>query len=159
MTLDDLNGLEFAKARGELLKCCGSHTWAEGMAARRPFESVPAMIATGREMWRSLAESDWLEAFAAHPRIGAQGKGWSAEEQRGMQAANNDTVSEMGRLNDAYYGKFGWIFIICATGRTAEEMRGALEQRLANKAETELRIAAAEQEKITELRIQKLLSQ
>ena len=164
MTLIELNDLEFAKATDEFLKCCGSRAWSGHMATRRPFDSVQGMIAAGRGIWRSLQECDWLEAFAAHPRIGQKGigqkgNGWSAEEQRGMDAASSETASEMNRLNEAYHQKFGWTFIICATGKTAEEMRAALEQRLANDAEAELRIAGAEQEKITELRIQKLLNQ
>lgn len=164
MTLSELNDLSATQAADQLRQCCGSRVWAEEMASRRPFESAQAVIAAGREIWRSLREPDWLEAFAAHPRIGekgigARGKGWSAEEQRGMDAAKSDNVSEMSRLNEAYYQKFGWIFIICATGKTAEEMRAALEQRLPNDAKTELQFAAAEQEKITEMRIQKLLRQ
>jgi OHCU decarboxylase len=164
VTLAELNDLDFISARDELLECCGSRRWAEAMASLRPFESVQAIIVAAHQTWCSLQESDWLQAFAAHPRIGergigAQRKGWSAEEQRGMEAARSETALQMSRLNEAYYQRFGWTFIICATGKAAEEMRAALEQRLASDAETELRIAAGEQEKITELRIQKLLSQ
>ncbi len=111
------------------------------------------------EAWWSLVESDWLEAFSKHPKIGDRkpiGK-WSAEEQRGMDQATSETAGSMENLNRAYEAKFGWIFIICATGRSAEEMLSQLEQRLANDPAAEIRIAAGEQAKITRLRLQKLI--
>ncbi len=159
MTLQDLNTLEADAARESLQRCCGSRKWIASMISRRPFPDVQDMISASDSIWWSLAKEDWLEAFSNHPKIGEKGQGWSAEEQRGMDAAARETAAEMGRLNRLYENNFGWIFIICATGKTADEMRELLEQRLKNEASAELKIAASEQAEITHLRIRKLLKQ
>jgi 2-oxo-4-hydroxy-4-carboxy-5-ureidoimidazoline decarboxylase len=126
------------------------------MTARQPFNGLAGLQAAAEEIWWSLPESDWLEAFAAHPKIGeASTARWSAEEQRGM--ANSNLAEEMRRLNRGYLDKFGWIFIICATGKSAAEMHRQLVDRLANNPAEEIRIAAAEQAKIIRLRLQKLV--
>jgi OHCU decarboxylase len=129
------------------------------MAARQPFNDPAALQAAGEKIWWSLPESDWLEAFSAHPKIGeASNARWSAEEQRGMNRADTSLADEIRRLNREYLDKFGWIFIVCATGKSATEMHQQLEERLANNPADEIRIAAAEQAKIIQLRLNKLVA-
>ncbi len=165
-TLAWLNSLPDAEARAELLKCCGSSRWAEGVAARRPFRSVEELEEEADRVWRELSAGDWLEAFRAHPRIGerkaaagasAESRVWSEREQAGASGAGEQTRAALAKGNRAYEGRFGFIFIVCATGRTAEEMLGLLRARLAHDRETELRVAAEEQRRITRLRLRKLL--
>jgi 2-oxo-4-hydroxy-4-carboxy-5-ureidoimidazoline decarboxylase len=135
------------------------------MAARRPFAGAAGLFAAAREVWQGLAREDWLEAFAAHPRIGdleaLRGKfaataAWSAGEQAGVAGAAEATLRALAEANRAYEARFGHIFIVCASGKSAEEMLALLERRLNNSAEEELRTAAGEQEKITRLRLEKL---
>ena len=118
-------------------------------------------------VWWSLTPDDWLEAFRSHPKIGekkagekvsTQSQQWSGQEQAGVSRASQDTVDSLAALNRAYEQKFGFIFIICATGKTPDEMLAALQERLQHDSDTELRLAAAEQAKITELRLKKLLT-
>lgn len=161
MTVDQLNRLDDGRAREEFLRCCGSTRWAASMADARPFEDVDAMQARGDEIWRSLARSDWLEAFAAHPKIGERRTAnvWSAAEQSGMQSADDDVRARLDRLNAEYEQRFGFIFIVCATGKAPDEMLALLERRLRNLPETELPLAAEEQHKITALRLAKLVDE
>jgi OHCU decarboxylase len=164
-----LNSLSAEEAETELLKCCGSTGWARALSARRPFGDTSELMAAADEVWWSLSGRDWLEAFAAHPRIGgrraaaaraqhAQAEGWSEQEQAGARAAAQATLDELAAANRAYEEKFGHIFIVCATGKTAGEMLALLRACLPNEADTELRNAAAEQGKITRLRLEKLLT-
>ncbi len=159
MTVRDLNALEESQAQKVLRECCGSARWTGEMIARRPFSDAESMHAAAHDLWWSLAESDWLEAFACHPKIGETKpvSDWSSQEQQGMAAATIDTAGAIAALNREYQQRFGHIFIVCATGKSAAEMRGLLEQRLENDPKNELRIAAAEQMKITHLRLDKLL--
>jgi OHCU decarboxylase len=161
MTFDELNRLDDGRASAEFLRCCGSTRWAAAMAAARPFEDADAMRARGDEIWRSLARSDWCEAFAAHPKIGERrtASAWSVAEQAGMQSADDDTRARLERLNADYEQRFGFIYIVCATGKAPGEMLGLLEKRLTNRLETELPLAAEEQRKITALRLAKLVDQ
>ena len=137
------------------------------MVNARPFQTLETLLATSNEIWSSLDRSDWLEAFRSHPKIGekkaadkvsAQSQQWSGQEQSGVATASDDTVSSLAALNHDYEQKFGYIFIICATGKSSSEMLTALRERLQHDAEAELPIAAAEQSKITELRLKKLLT-
>jgi OHCU decarboxylase len=148
-----------------LLQCCGSKRWAENVANTRPYENVEKLIANANDIWWSLDRYDWLEAFQSHPKIGEkksaapvsdQSRQWSGQEQSGVATASRETVDALAALNWAYEQKFGFIFIICATGKTSVEMLESLKKRLENDAETELPIAAAEQSRITELRLKKL---
>jgi OHCU decarboxylase len=143
-----------------LLTCCGSHNWAAQMLAARPFQDLSELETMATDIWWRLAPTDWLEAFSKHPKIGEKSKvsQWSSEEQSGMTSAALDTAQKLAALNTAYFDKFGWIFIVCATGKSAEEMLSLLETRLLNRPEDELRIAAVEQDKITLLRLRKLIS-
>ena len=161
-----LNTLPVEEAAKELLQCCGSKRWAKEMASRRPFQNVEALLRAANDIWWSLSPDDWLEAFRSHPKIGerkaaqavsAQSSEWSGQEQAGVSNASQQTVDSLAALNRAYEQKFEFIFIICASGKTSEEMLAALQERLNNKPEVELTIAAAEQSKITELRLRKLI--
>jgi OHCU decarboxylase len=168
MTLDTLNDMPAADAEAEFLKCCGSHRWAQGMAAARPFVSEEQLFSQADEISSSLTDEDWLQAFRAHPRIGEnkaaagqtqQEAGWSAQEQSSIQAAATDTIARLASGNRIYEAKFGFIFIVCASGKSSDEMLSILNERLQNDPQTELRIAANEQQKITRLRLEKLLHQ
>lgn len=161
-----LNSLPPAEARAELLKCCGSSRWAEGVAARRPFRSVEELEEAADRVWRELSADDWLEAFRAHPKIGerqaaaevsGQAREWSEGEQAGAAGAAAETRAALAEGNRAYEERFGFIFIVCAAGKTAEEMLALLRARLGHDREAELRVAAEEQRRITRLRLRKLL--
>ena len=167
MELESLNSLPHDEAVKALLQCCGSKRWANDVAQSRPYPNLETLITKANEVWWSLQQDDWLEAFRSHPKIGEKkaadpvsdrSRQWSGQEQAGIKEASRETVDALAALNWAYEQKFGFIFIICATGKTSDEMLSALKQRLENDAATELPTAAAEQSKITELRLQKLLS-
>jgi len=162
-----LNSLSPAEAEKELLQCCGSTRWAQQMAAARPFKTLEALLANADTIWWALDRNDWLEAFRSHPKIGekkaadpvsTQASQWSGQEQAGVATASQETVDSLATLNRAYEEKFGFIFIICATGKTSAEMMSSLRERLEHEAVDELPIAAAEQSKITALRLNKLLT-
>jgi OHCU decarboxylase len=159
VTIDALNRLDRDAAVAAFARCCGSTAWARSMAAARPFASLDAMASAGDTIWRALAPGDWLEAFAAHPEIGekAGGSSWSAREQSGMDAAGDDVRRRLARGNADYKSRFGYIFIVCATGKTGPDMLSALEARLANDPAVELGVASEEQRKITRLRLAKLM--
>jgi OHCU decarboxylase len=165
--LERINRARNAEAESMFRDCCGSAKWASLMAISRPFASEDELMNTAAVIWNDLQTSDWLEAFSAHPMIGetkaapaqqARSAEWSAVEQAGMSSAN-ESKQELTAANREYYKKFGFIFIVCATGRTAEEMLELCRSRLGNDRETEIAIAAGEQERITEIRLRKLLSQ
>ena len=159
MTLHELNISGESQAQKALLACCGSFRWTGQMTARRPFDNAEIVHATAHDIWWSLEKSDWLEAFACHPKIGESksGSDWSSQEQKGMATASAGIADAISTLNREYQKRFGYIFIVCATGKSAAEIRDLLEQRLKNDPQKELRLAAAEQLKITHLRLDKLL--
>jgi OHCU decarboxylase len=145
--------------------CCGSSAWVAGMTVRRPFGTLPVMLQAADELWWSLGPDDWREAFDHHPRIGEQAaaapqaeraQGWSSEEQRGVSAARADVRQALVEGNREYERRFGHIYLVCATGKSAEEMLALLRTRLSNDPATELRVAAGEQAKITRLRLRKM---
>jgi OHCU decarboxylase len=159
-----LNRLSREEAYAELLKCCGSTRWARDTAALKPFWDVTQAVVIGHRVWSELSEDDWLEAFRAHPKIGEtktkaavteQEKRWSEGEQARAREASEETRAALSEANREYEERFGFIFIICASGRTAEEMLAALRERMNNERETELRVAAGEQWNIAELRLRK----
>jgi len=161
-----LNSLQSGEAESELLKCCGSRRWAEGMIAERPFDDAHDLLAKAERVWWSLEPRDWLEAFHSHPKIGEQkaaartaveAQKWSADEQSGTRNSPPETMETLAQLNRVYEEKFGYIFIVCASGKSSEEMLAILRARLENPAGEELRNAAIEQAKITQLRLKKLL--
>jgi OHCU decarboxylase len=162
-----LNGLSPGDARAALLRCCGSSVWAEAMTAARPFEDAPALLRIAEHTWWALDEAAHREAFAAHPRIGERGQSatpargdaaWSAGEQRAA-AADIALTAELAEANRAYAERHGFIFIVCATGRTAASMLADLRARTPRPLADELRTAAEEQCKITRLRLAKLLGE
>ncbi len=165
--LERLNSLPPPDAEAELLKCCGSTRWASLVAARRPFRDASELFVTADAAWWSLGPEDWLEAFRSHPKIGEKkparetGRGaqrWSEEEQSDAHSAASDTLDALSSANRAYEERFGHIFIVCATGKTAVEMLALLHARLPNDARVELSNAAEEQRRITRLRLEKLLT-
>lgn len=164
--LKRLNEAPWEEAEAALLSCCGSRRWASGMTEARPFAHLSALLERSEEIWRNLAPEDWLEAFAAHPKIGAkkavqhqsaQSAEWSKGEQSGTSSATDSERTELEKLNRLYEKKFGFIFIICATGKSTGEMLEICRQRLDNNDDAELATAAGEQQKITEIRLKKLL--
>ncbi len=159
MTLAELNQLDPARAEGEFLRCCGSVGWARVMTGARPFPSLDAMIAAGGTSWAALGPDDWLEAFGAHPQIGERQpvSAWSGSEQAGMLAAVDEERDRLASLNAVYRSRFGYIFIVCATGKSPAAMLRLLEARLSNSPAIELSVAAGEQRKITALRLAKMI--
>jgi 2-oxo-4-hydroxy-4-carboxy-5-ureidoimidazoline decarboxylase len=161
-----LDELPPADARVALERCCGARRWVDGMLQRRPFGSREALLRAADEIWSACDRDDYLEAFAHHPRIGtdpaalrarfAATAQWSAAEQAGAVQADDATLARLQELNAAYAARFGFIFIVCATGKSAAEMLALLEVRSGNEPRLELAIAAAEQAKITRLRLEKL---
>ena len=166
MTLDELNQLPFEQAHAEFLKCCGSTAWAKRMTDARPFSDSNDLSSKAEDIGWKLGVEDWLEAFRAHPKIGekkaaaaqsAEAEAWSAQEQSESERAAAETKAALTKGNRDYEQRFGFIFIICATGKSAEEILAALNDRLDNDPTVELRVAAEEQRKITHLRLQKLM--
>lgn len=159
-----LNRLRREDARAALLRCCGAERWSDAILAARPFTDDTAVFETAERAWWDLDPADWKEAFAAHPRIGerpaarrATTRAWSEQEQAGTAGADADTRVAFAGGNRTYEERFGHVFLICATGLSAETMLAELERRLENDPEEELRVAAAEQAKITRLRLEKLV--
>jgi allantoicase len=154
-----LNVLPEADAVAELLACCASRRWAAAMAARRPYADLPALERVADEVWAGVTPDDWLEGFAAHPRIGERGPvgRWSAQEQAGATSAGDHTLTALAQANRAYEQRFGRVYVVCATGTSGEQLLEILRGRLTNDPDTELRVAAEEQRKITRLRLRKLL--
>lgn len=167
--LELLNALESSDAETRLLRCCGSKRWARTMSARRPFVSETQLFGVADEIWWRLGDGNWREAFGHHPEIGADVEklrekfaataSWSSGEQAGVTGASEATLEALARGNRNYKERFGHVFLVCATGKTADEMLGLLEERIDNPAPNELRIAAGEQAKITKLRLAKLLEE
>ncbi|MDR3722196.1 MAG: 2-oxo-4-hydroxy-4-carboxy-5-ureidoimidazoline decarboxylase [Candidatus Acidoferrales bacterium] len=160
------NGLPADEAENEILACCGSRVWARGMAARRPFLDEAAVLAASDETWRNLGESDWMEAFRSHPRIGesraaqilsARSAAWSAQEQSNAAAADDAIKIALAEANRKYVRQFGRIFIVCAAGKTGSEILQILRRRLQNDDGAELREAAEQQRQITQIRLRKWL--
>ncbi|OGG55537.1 MAG: OHCU decarboxylase [Candidatus Handelsmanbacteria bacterium RIFCSPLOWO2_12_FULL_64_10] len=140
-----------------LLGCCASRAWATAMA-KRTFATREALLAAAEEAWFSLGPSDRLEAFAGHPKIGDRAAAGSAsEEQSGAREASEETRRVLEAANRRYERKFGFIFIVCATGKSAEEMLDILKSRLENGPDVEMENAAVEQNKITRIRLERIL--
>jgi OHCU decarboxylase len=164
--LEQLNAAARKDAFEALLACCGSIRWAQRMSEARPFADEAELLAAAERIWRELRPADWLEAFASHPRIGerraatpqpARSAQWSEAEQSGTRHSTPEILAELAEANRAYEEKFGCLFIVCATGRSSEQMLALCRERLGNDNEAELFVAAEEQRKITELRLRKLI--
>ncbi len=165
MNLAAINDWAEVEASETFRGCCGSTRWSREMESMRPFDSEAAVLEAAERVWWALEASDWLEAFAAHPKIGARGgaraehaatAAWSKAEQSGTERATGDLLEKLASMNARYEATFGYIFIICATGKSAEEMLAAIESRLLHSPDIEIRCAAAEQAKITRLRLEKI---
>lgn len=156
MTLDEFNRFPRYRAEEELRKCCASTAWVRTMAGRRPFAGMDRLAKAASEVWWRLDESDWREAFTAHPRIGERTHGWAAQEQAGV--AGPAVLTALEQANQEYFARFGYIFLVCASGKTGQELLAILQSRLPNAPGQEIRIAAGEQEKITQLRLEKLFT-
>lgn len=161
------NQLSVKEAENEILPCCGSTAWAARMAKRRPLDNEAALLAASDEIWRSLRETDWLQAFRSHPRIGEsvthastdKSAAWPAQEQQKVADAADAVKIALAEGNREYERCFQHIFIVCATGKTASEILAILRRRLRNDAATELREAAEQQGLITQIRLKKWLNQ
>src|SRR5262249_54030193 len=159
MTVAELNRLADVRAEAELLRCCASHRWAHLMAAERPFANLAVMRVMAQRLWWSLAAADWLEAFAAPPPIGERAtSAWAAQEQARAAETGGAAHARIVAGNRAYEERFGYTFIVCATDKSADEILITLEERLRHEPADELQIAADEQRKITELRLNKLIA-
>ena len=154
-------------SKEDLFKCCGSTAWADEMFSKNPFGSLSEIKSLSDKTWFSLSEKDWKEAFSHHPEIGdtaslrkkfAATASWAAGEQSGVHQAGEKVLQELKVCNDLYKARFGYIFIVCATGKSAEEMLTLLKKRLINNPANEIMIAAEEQNKITHLRLDKLFA-
>lgn len=166
--LAQLNAAPRDEAVRELMRCCGSSAWAERLADARPFATEAELGAAAERSMDALADADWREAFSHHPRIGERKldraaatatQAWSSAEQSGTAGAEQRVLDALVEGNRRYEEKFGHVFLICATGKPAREMLDALNARLGNDPDAELRIAAGQQRLITRLRIAKMLSE
>lgn len=164
--LSSFNRLAPAQAQSELIRCCGSKDWAEQVTQSRPYINAASLYAQAEQIWNSLPRESWLEAFGHHPRIGEKQlrekfgstAQWAEQEQKGASGASEETLAALVQGNKDYESRFGYVFLVCATGKSADELLSLLQQRLNNEPLAEIRVAAAEQAKITRLRLEKWLS-
>lgn len=167
MTIDALNRLSETDASVAFAQCCAAQRWVERMVIDRPFESLAELLEISDRIWEECDVDDYMEAFEGHPRIGdveslakkyANTKAWAGGEQSGVSGADRAVLERLAEVNKTYEEKFGHIFIVCATGKSAAEMLALLEARMPNDPKTEVMIAAEEQNKITRIRLKKLLA-
>jgi 2-oxo-4-hydroxy-4-carboxy-5-ureidoimidazoline decarboxylase len=167
MTIAQLNNLPPAALKEALSKCCGATSWVNQVAAIFPVRDKQQLLAAAGQVWFACSEKDWREAFTHHPRIGdihslkekfASTRQWAEGEQSSVRETSQQTLEALAKGNEQYEQKFGYIFIVCATGKSAEEMLALLEARLHHEPADEINIAMGEQNKITLLRLEKLLS-
>uniref|UniRef100_A0AAV1T5W9 2-oxo-4-hydroxy-4-carboxy-5-ureidoimidazoline decarboxylase n=1 Tax=Peronospora matthiolae TaxID=2874970 RepID=A0AAV1T5W9_9STRA len=155
-------GNQSSRFSQKLLQCCGARKWVAEMLTKFPVRGVDELYQAADAADATLTRDDWLEAFAAHPKIGRAKqpiKAWEAQEQKATKDADDAVLDRFEELNDAYYDTFGYTYIVCATGKTALEMLHILESRMGNSPEDELAVAAAEQSRITKLRLVKLVQE
>lgn len=158
--LERFNALSSADAERRLYSCFASKKWAARAARGRPYEDLNALLASAESAWTGLEPGDWLDAFAAHPRIGeggGQSSAASEREQSAVRQGSEETLSALAAENRLYEARFGHVFLIAASGRTADEILEALRRRMTNDPKTELEVAAGEHRKITRLRLEDLL--
>jgi 2-oxo-4-hydroxy-4-carboxy-5-ureidoimidazoline decarboxylase len=167
MTIAGFDHMPAEKKKELLLQCCGSLCWADKMLTVFPVEDLVELLEDAEEKWYECSEQDWKEAFEHHPKIGdinslkekfANTAKWASGEQAGVNEASPQVLQNLADANKSYQEKFGFIFIVCATGKPAEEMLNILNERLKNSAQDEIKIAMAEQNKITKLRLEKLFA-
>ncbi len=167
MTIANFDHLPVDQKREQLQKCCGSKIWIDKMLLAPPAEDLVDLLETAEEKWYECSEKDWLEAFEHHPKIGdinslkkkySSTVAWASNEQAGVSMASDEILEALSKGNDDYEKKFGYMFIVCATGKSADEMLKILQSRLPNNPEVEITMAAEEQNKITKLRLEKLFA-
>ena len=162
MTLEDFNKLDKDTAARELFNCCGSAKWVSTLMEVFPFASEKALVEKATSAWyEACSSSDWLESFTHHPQIGDKKsleQKFAGKEQAGVASATSEVIDALTKVNTDYLKKFGFIFIVCATGKSAAEMLQLMQSRLNNTTEEELHIAMGEQHKITIIRFKKLLT-
>ncbi|HUV68500.1 MAG TPA: 2-oxo-4-hydroxy-4-carboxy-5-ureidoimidazoline decarboxylase [Terracidiphilus sp.] len=164
-TLAAWNSADEATALDAMIACCGARRWASAMVALRPIGGVAELSEAADRVWSTMTEDDWMAAFACHPRIGerkpahatAKSVAWSRREQSSAAFAEQNILAELAEGNARYEERFGFTYIVCAAGRSAEEMLSILKQRLASDRESELRQAAEQQRQITQIRLGKWL--
>ncbi len=166
LTLQQFNCLSKEEAIEALTYCCGASHWASKIERLRPFKSIKSLVENSARIWSELSEKDWKEAFTHHPKIGdleslkktfASTRDWAQQEQQASQGASISVLQALALGNQTYENRFGYIFIVCATGKSANEMLSLLEGRLKNDPKLEITLAAKEQEKITKIRLEKLI--
>lgn len=166
MNINQLNTLDDNSCYEALERCCGSSDWIIGMMNERPFINLQDIMSKADQSWATVTDDGALEAFEHHPRIGdrsnlakkfASTHHWAGDEQKSVKEAHEEIINKLAKGNKTYEEKFGYIFIVCATGKSAKEMLEILTSRLKNDEITEIKIAKAEQHKITKLRLKKLL--
>jgi 2-oxo-4-hydroxy-4-carboxy-5-ureidoimidazoline decarboxylase len=165
-TLASWNAASADEALAAMMACCGARRWAEAMVALRPIAGIEELCDAGDSIWSTMKEADWHEAFACHPRIGerktihapAQSAAWSQEEQSSARRATVRVLAQLAVGNAGYEKRFGFTYIVCATGKSAEEMLAILNRRLANDPATELREAAEQQRQIMQIRLRKWIA-
>ena len=168
MTLDELNNLEDEECKKALFTCCSSVKWVDEMVGLRPYGTLEELLEKAATVFRSLDQTAWLEAFLHHARLGRQKKQeasetkdlsqWERQEQAGTSMATDNILNELEEANIEYENKFGFLFLLCATGKSATEMLDSIHERMPNELNIEMTIAMEEQNKITKLRLKKLLS-
>ncbi|MGA9671358.1 MAG: 2-oxo-4-hydroxy-4-carboxy-5-ureidoimidazoline decarboxylase [Terracidiphilus sp.] len=164
-TLQSWNAADTSDAIESMIACCGSRRWVEAMVALRPIASVLKLSESADHVWGTMNEADWMEAFATHPRIGerkaahatAKSAAWSSQEQSSAVSAEASVLEELAQGNALYEQRFGFTYIVCATGKTADEMLTILNRRLTSDRATELREAAEQQRQIMQIRLGKWL--
>ena len=169
MTIADFNKLDKAEAGKQLFTCCGSSGWVASMMQSFPFTGEMELVSQAEKCWyEECSASDWLESFTHHPKIGdiksltekfASTQHLAGMEQSGVEAASEAVIQKLAEANNSYEATFGFIFIVCATGKSALEMLRLLQDRLQNSREEELAIAMGEQHKISLIRLKKLISE
>ncbi len=166
MNLNEFNSLDSQSAYNHMMKCCTSTNWCASMVNARPFKNSEELYTTADEIWSQCSEKDFLEAFEGHPKIGdvtslrekyKNTLDDASHEQSGVNSATEEILQELSLCNEQYFKRYGFIFIVCATGKSAMEMLVILKSRLNNDREKEINIAANEQAKITQIRLEKLL--
>lgn len=165
-TLEELNALSKEDAAFAFTNCCTASRWVAGMVEARPFDTIDQCHLAAKTIWDTMEEADFLEAFEGHPKIGdvtslrkkyAHTKKLASGEQSSVSEADERTIAALAQGNTDYENKFGFIFIVCATGKSAAQMNDLLQARLPNERDTELQNAAQQQALITEIRINKLI--
>jgi OHCU decarboxylase len=165
--LAEWNAADETAALDAMIACCGAKRWAAAMVAERPIESPEKLGSVADQIWSTMEEPDWMEAFACHPRIGertaahatAKSEKWSEQEQSTTTMAHVGVLERLAKGNSVYEERFGFTYIVCATGKGADEMLAILDRRLNNDRETELREAAEQQRQITQIRLRKWLAE